>query len=243
MLKRMEHMNWVEFRDAAKQTNTAIIPIGAIEMQGPHLPLGVDSMVAEFVGEKVGEKANVVLAPPIIVGTSEWHKNFAGMIGLDKQTLTEYLRQYCRCLARDGYNHLFFLSPHVFNEDPIGSVALELRDEGILVGSVNLWHVTNEIVQSRNIDIKEKTFTHAGEIMMDKAVAEAPSSPIQGTPVVGLHKIKFNDMSFSIYRSSNEETKSGSLGDPSAASAEKGRKIIEGWVETIVAFLEVFRKC
>lgn len=256
MLRRMEHMNWVEWREAAKQTNVAVIPIGAIEMQGPHLPLAADSMAAQYVAEKAAEKANVVLAPLIVVGTSEWHKNFPGMIGLNKQTLMEYLRQYCRCLVRDGFTRLFFVSPHTFNDEPISTVGLELRDEGVLVGSVNLWQVTNELIQSRKIDIKEGKCTHAGEVTtsvmmaiapetvkMDKAVAESAASPLPGCPVNGLHKIRFQEMSFSIYRYSNEETTSGALGDPRAASAEKGRQIVAGWVETVAAFLEQFRKC
>lgn len=255
MLRRMEHMTYVEWREAAKKTKTALIPIGSIEMQGPHLPLGVDSMVAQYVAEKVAEKADAVLAPLIVVGSSEWHRNFPGMISLNKQTLTEYLRQYCRCLVRDGFTRLFFLSPHVFNDEPIGTVGLELREEGVLVGSVNLFHVTNELIQSKKIDIKEGKFTHAGEVMtsimmaiapetvkMKQAVAESASSPIPGSPVVGLHKVRFQDMSFSLFRSSNEETKSGSLGDPMAASAEKGRQLLAGMIDTTVAFVERFGK-
>jgi len=256
MLRRMETMTWVELREAANQTHTAIIPIGAIEMQGPHLPLVVDSMTAQYVAEKVAEKANAVLAPLITIGTSEWHKNFPGMIGLDNKTLLDYLKQYCGCLAKSGFTHLFFISPHTYNDGPICTVAFEMRDQGVLVGSINLWHATNELIQSRNIDIKEGKFTHAGEIMtsvvmaiapetvkMDKATVEYSTLPIPGSPVTGLHKIRFQDMSFFIYRCSNEETTSGSLGDPRAATAEKGRQIVEGWVDAIVPFLGRFSEC
>ena len=254
MLKRMELMTWMDVQDTVKETKTVVVPIGAIEMQGPHLPLAADSMIAQYVAEKVAENANVVLAPLITVGTSEWHKNFPGMIGLNKQTLMEYLRQYCDCLIRNGFNRIFFVSPHTFNDEPIGTIGLELRDRKVLVGSVNLWHVSSEVMQSRKIPIKEGKFTHAGEIMtsvimaiapetvkMEKAVAESSSTPIPGAPFAGLHKIKFQDMSFSVYRSSNEETVSGSLGDPLAATPEKGRAILDGMIETISAFLEKFK--
>lgn len=256
MLKRMELMTWKELADAVKTTKTVVVPIGAIEMQGPHLPLAADSMAAEYVAVKVAEKTGAVLAPLITVGTSEWHKNFPGMIGLSKESLMDYLRQYCRCLVRNGFTHIFFVSPHTFNDEPIGTIGLELRDEGILVGLVNLWHVSAEVMASRKVDIKEGKFTHAGEIMtsvimaiapetvkMDKAVAEKPSVPIAGAPFAGLHKLKINDVSFSVFRSSNEETKSGALGDPMAATPEKGKAIIEGWVDATVAFLNKFSGC
>ncbi len=199
MLKRMELMTWKELADAVKTTKTVVVPIGAIEMQGPHLPLAADSMAAEHVAALAAEKAGAVLAPLITVGTSEWHKNFPGMIGLSKESLMDYLRQYCRCLVRNGFTHIFFVSPHTFNDEPIGTVGLELRDEGIMVGSVNLWHVSNEVMAARKIDIKEGKFTHAGEIMtsvimaiapetvkMDEAVAESPAVPIPGAPFAGL---------------------------------------------------------
>lgn len=256
MLRRMEMMTWIELEETVKTVKTVVVPIGAIEMQGPHLPLAADSMAAEFVAARAAERAGAVLAPLINVGTSEWHKNFPGMIGLTKETLMVYLRQYCECLVRNGFTHIFFVSPHTFNDEPIGTIGLELRDRGIMVGSVNLWHVSNEVMQARKIDIKEGKFTHAGEIMtsvimamapetvkMDKAVSESPSTPIAGTPFAGLHKLKFKDMSFSVYRYSNEETKSGSLGDPRAATPEKGWAIIDGWVDTVADFLVKFAVC
>jgi creatinine amidohydrolase/Fe(II)-dependent formamide hydrolase-like protein len=76
---------------------------------------------------------------------------------------------------------------------------------------------------------------------MDKAVAEKPSVPIAGAPFAGLHKLKINDVSFPVFRSSNEETKSGALGDPMAATPEKGKAIIDGGVDATVAFLNKFQ--
>ncbi|MDW7740085.1 MAG: creatininase family protein [Bacillota bacterium] len=256
MLRKMENMTWLEMADAVKETDTVLVPIGAIEMQGPHLPLVVDSLAAQYVAEKVAEKTNTVLAPLINVGTSEWHKYFPGIISLSKTTLLEYLRDYCNSLVLNGFKRILFFSPHVINDDVIASVGLELREKGILVGSVNLWHISAEIVQNKNIEFEEKNFTHAGEIMtsvimaiapelvkMDKAETEYPRTPIPDTPFAGLHKLKYRDTSFSIFRFSNEETTSGSLGNPMAATPEKGQKVIDGWLEVIVPFVGEFQKC
>jgi creatinine amidohydrolase len=212
-------------------------------------------MAAEYAATKVAEKADAVLAPLITVGTSEWHKKFPGMIGLSRDTLLDYLRQYCQCLARNGFDHIFFISPHVFNDDSVATLALEMREQGVTIGLVNLWHVTAGIAAAKKVNLKESKFTHAGEIMtsvmmaiapetvkMDKAVAEAASLPVPGAPMVAWSKYKFQDVDYSIYRFSNEETKSGSLGDPMAATPEKGKVIIDGFVESTVAFLKEFVK-
>ena len=255
MLKKLENMSWLEARDAAKETDTILIPIGSVEQQGPHLPLGTDTIAAQYVAEKVAEKANVLLAPTISIGYSQWFKNFPGMISLRKETATEVLRQYCRCLAASGFKHQFFLSPHFTNDDIIAEVAIELRDEGIIIGSVNLWHVTNDIIKSKNIPFKEAKFTHAGEVMtsimmaiapetvkMEKAVAEYAKSALPGCQSSGLFNVIFNNMTFSVFHYTEEDTKSGAYGDPMAATAEKGQQVVEAWIETITEFIKTFQK-
>jgi len=255
MLKKLENMSWLEARDAAKETDTILIPIGSVEQQGPHLPLGTDTIAAQYVAEKVAEKANVLLAPTISIAYSQWFKNFPGMISLRKETATEVLRQYCRCLAASGFKHQFFLSPHFTNDDIIAEVAIELRDEGIIIGSVNLWHVTNDVIKSKNIPFKEAKFTHAGEVMtsvmmaiapetvkMENAVAEYAKSAIPGCQSSGLFNVIFNNMTFSVFHYTEEDTKSGAYGDPMAATAENGQQVVEAWIETITAFIRTFQK-
>lgn len=257
MLRKMENMTWVEVQNAAKETDTVLIPIGAVEQQGPHLPLGADSIAAQYIGEKVAERTGALLAPTITVGYSQWFQNFPGMISINKATLTGVIRQTCRSLAASGFKRQLFINPHLGNDDVIFEVAVELRQEGIIIGSVNPWHVCNDIVaRGDDIGLKEKKFAHAGEIMtsifmaiapetvrMDLAEAETPVSAIEGCPSLGMHKLSFNKMTFSVYRYSDEETKSGSYGDPFAATAEKGWYFVNAWVDTISDFVEAFKNC
>lgn len=256
MLRRMEHMTWLEVQAAAKETDTVLIPIGAVEQQGPHLPLGADTIAAQYIGEKVAERTGALLAPAISVGYSQWFQNFPGMLSINKATLTEVVRQTCRCLAASGFKRQLFINPHLGNDDVIFEVAVELRQEGIQIASVNPWHATNDIVaMGADIGLKEKKFTHAGEIMtsifmaiapelvkMDAAVAEAPTTAIPGGSSLGMHKLTFNKMTFAAFRYSDEETNSGSYGDPFAATTEKGWHFANTWVDIISEFVEAFRK-
>lgn len=255
MLKKLVNMTWLEARDAAKETDTIVIPIGAVEQQGPHLPLGTDTIAAQYVAEKVAEKANVLVAPTISIGYSQWFKNFPGMISLRKETATEVLRQYCRSLAASGFKHQFFVSPHFTNDDIIAEVAIELRDEGIIIASVNLWHATNDIIKSKDIPFKEAKFTHAGEVMtsimmaiapetvkMKDAVAEYAQSALPGCQSSGLFNVIFNKMTFSVFHYTEESSKSGAYGDPMAATAEKGQQVVDAWIENITEFVKTFQK-
>ena len=206
MLKKLENMTWLEVKEAAKETDTILIPVGAVEQQGPHLPLGTDTIVAQYVAERVAEKSNVVLAPSFTVGYSAWFKNYAGLISFSKETLTQVYREVCRSLAASGFKRQIFINPHLGNDDAIADVGVELRAEGIYLSKINLWHNTSEITKSKNIPFKEAQFVHGGEVMtsivmacapelvkMDKAVAEyASKSDIPGWQKQGLfqHRLR-----------------------------------------------------
>ena len=255
MIRELEYMTWLEARDAAKETDTVLIPIGALEPQGPHLPLGTDTLAAKYAALKLAEKANVVLAPSINFGYSGWFKGFQGLITIRKDTMTDLLRQYCRSLAESGFKRQLFLSPHLGNNDLIGEVGIELREEGVKMALINLWHATNPIAKIKNIDFKENVFTHAGEIMtsvmmvitpdsvkMNAAIAEQPKSAVPGCNFGTMFDVNFNGLNYVVYRFSGEDTKSGSYGDPMAATAEKGKQVIDGWLENITEFIENFQK-
>jgi len=254
MLRELENMTWLEAEQAAKETDTILIPIGAVEPQGSHLPLGTDTIAAKYAALKVGEKANVVVAPAIPIGYSAWFKGFPGLMSLRKETLTEVLRQYCRSLAASGFTRQIFFSPHFGNNDVIAEVGVELRNEGVRVAMINLWHVTNQIIKNKNLEFKEAHFTHAGEVMtsimmaiapemvkMETAVAEYPDSKVPNGKWAGLFDVNYKGINYSVYHFSGEDSKSNAYGDPMAATPEKGRMLIDGWVESIMDFIEDFK--
>lgn len=71
MTKLMEEMSWVEFDEARKKIDTILIPTGSVEVEGPHLPLAVESIVARAVAKRVAEKGNFRVAPLLNIGYSE----------------------------------------------------------------------------------------------------------------------------------------------------------------------------
>ena len=73
MKKMLQYMTWQEAKETFKSTKMAIIPTGSTEQHGPHLPLGTDYLIADYLAKKVAEKIDVVvlllyqLALPIII--------------------------------------------------------------------------------------------------------------------------------------------------------------------------------
>lgn len=253
MACQLENMTWVDIQEKVNETSSILIPIGSVEVEGPHLPLGVDSIVSQYVANKVGERTNLTVAPLISISYSEWHKKFSGTISIKMETLTEVLRQYCNCLIDCGFKRFFFINSHAGNDAPIFLLGNELRGrDDILVGMVNLWQMANEM--AKNMELDEKAFLHAGEIMtsvmlairpdlvnMEKAKAEYVKTDNAAFKQKGSSTVLFNGHSYSIYRFSNESTRSGVMGDPTTASEAKGQMIINNWVSNITAFLQEFK--
>jgi len=251
----IEEMSWPDFEVASRSTDTVILPTGSVEEEGPHLPLGVDSIVALELAKKVSEVSDVLVAPLINVGYSDWHSGFAGTLNLRMDTLIGLLREICMGLADNGMKRFVFLNPHVGNDAPIFSMATELRKKRIGIGAmVNLWQLASEM--GKDIpSLHEKSFKHAGEIMtsvmlalrpelvdMEKARQDSLSSGIKEIEQEGPRKVKFKNYHVEIYRMSSELNTTGVMGDPTRATPEKGEEIIRRWVSYIADFINVFKK-
>lgn len=115
--QRLELMTTVEVADAvARGIRTAIIPCGAVEQHGPHLPLSVDADHADHLGTVLASRIEgAVLAPTIRVGCSSHHLEFSGTISLRETTLEMIVEDYCTSLARHGFDRIFIFTAHVGN--------------------------------------------------------------------------------------------------------------------------------
>ena len=86
-------MTWEEAREAADLAGTAILPVGAIEAHGPHLPLETDVIIAEAMARAAAVRLTaagmrVVVLPPLAYTTAGFASGFAGTISLQPETVT-----------------------------------------------------------------------------------------------------------------------------------------------------------
>jgi creatinine amidohydrolase len=250
----MEEMTWEEFDYFRKKAIAALFPLGSLEESGPHLPLGLDTIVSEEIAKRVAEKLPVLVLPAIPVGYSEWHGGFPGTLNISVATLTQMLREICGDLVDQGVNRIVFISPHLGNETPILVVANELRKKSLArMAMFNLWTIANEM--AKDIDtLVEKKITHAGEIFasvmlylrpdlvdMQKAVKEYLKPVIPKSIQEGSWKVLFQNRHVNLYCLSSELTKSGVYGDPTQATREKGERIVNLFVDYICDFLQEFK--
>lgn len=118
---RLERLTWPQVRDALDRgTTTVVIPVGAVEQHGPHLPLFTDAERGGFLAVEVARRlGNALAAPTLRLGCSEHHMAFPGTISVEKATLTALVRDVCVSLSRHGFRNLCLLPSHGGNYGPL----------------------------------------------------------------------------------------------------------------------------
>ncbi|MCG6894320.1 MAG: creatininase family protein [Desulfobacteraceae bacterium] len=246
------------FREAAGTDTVAVIPMGSTELEGPHLPLGVDTIAADGVAKRLNGEPGVLIGPTLSIGYSKWFLPFAGTISLETETLIRVLVEYVESLAGAGIRRFVFLNAHKGNNPCIESTARRLvAEHRVRVGMLSLWKLAHDLCAVRDRAIDEGRFTHAGEIMTATMMALAPETVVTGritadqvkSPENSAFRVKnslgeteFMDSVQIVYQDIRDVTDSGTMGDPTTATAEKGEAVVERITAYARAFLQEFRK-
>lgn len=131
-----------EFSRLDRGSIVAVLPVGATEQHGPHLPLSVDSaivsgMVAAIVG-RLPEASRALFLPTQPIGKSNEHARYAGTLTFSAQTLISMWCEIGACVAASGVRKLVLLNSHGGQISIMDIVARELRARhGMMVFSVN----------------------------------------------------------------------------------------------------------
>ncbi|MBY3552281.1 creatininase family protein [Modestobacter lapidis] len=106
-----------------------VVPCGAVEQHGRHLPLDVDAVHAERLGQEVAQRLGTALvAPTIRVGVSPHHMAFPGTVSLQPATFEAVYSDYCRSLAAHGFRTILCFSAHGGNFAPLAEMEQRLDD-------------------------------------------------------------------------------------------------------------------
>ena len=101
---------WQEVADSG--ADIVIIPIGAVEQHGPHLPLGTDWFAADRMAKAIGEQLNAYVLPALAISNSQEHLDFPGSVSLRPQTLALVLEDIILSLAHQGFSKFVVVNAH-----------------------------------------------------------------------------------------------------------------------------------
>ena len=244
---RLGPLTWPEAEKRFKEIDIALLPVGAIEQHGPHLPLDTDAWDAERVCDDVAKACSQpppIVLPLIAYGVSYHHDDFPGTLSISPDTLSRIVYEVGIAVARNGVTKLLIINGHGGNSAALHFAAQMInRDTGIFTAV--------DTGESSDTDIDELTDTpndvHAGEVETSTTLALRPelvkmdlAKPM--VPRFSSHYLDFTSKrGVGWYAHTKKISETGVLGDPTLASAEKGQKMWQIMVENLVEFVEDLR--
>ncbi len=227
-------MTWREVESLDREKTVAILPVGAVEAHGPHLPLLTDVIIANAMAEASVERLatagrEVLILPPVAYSSARYAAGFPGTVSIRPETATAVLVDIARALASQGFRMLALANAHL-EPSHIGSITKAvalLREEGAL--AIVFPDVTRKPWALRLTEEFKSGACHAGQYEGSIVLAEKPDwvrekirKALEPNPASLSTAIREGKTTF-------EEAggPDAYFGDPAGASAEEGRRTIE----------------
>lgn len=250
----LQELSWPQVRELQRADPIVIIPAGSIEQHGPHLPLEVDSRIAKKLAEAVARKLQgeiaVIVTPVINPGFSGEHMTFPGTLSLTPDTFMLVAREILLSLFEHKFNRFLFLNAHGGNEEALKLVAHTVRQQkDVLVAVSSYWQLAREEIQALRKS-PGSGINHGGEeetslmlfLQPDLVNMEvAKPNPLRWRSPY-LSGTSTHDAAVVVGRRRSDIAPAGHNGDPTMASAEKGKLLFEAIVEAIAHFVRDFRE-
>lgn len=247
---RISKLDWQTYHDIVKETSPVVmLPIGALEQHGPHLPLDCDSVIPTAISEHVAPLIGGLVAPTITYGYKSQPKSgggnhFPGTTSLDAQTLIFLVRDVIKEFARHGVRRMALVIGHyentMFAIEGIDLALRELRADGIhdmKILRIDYWDFTSQrtletaypdgfpgwpLEHAGVMETSVMLHLHPEFVHMDRCPTHGP-----------VFFPPFDVYPFDPKRG----TESGALSSAKIATAEKGRMMFEEYVTGISSAL------
>jgi creatinine amidohydrolase len=214
----------------------AILPLGAIEQHGPHLPLGVDCWLSEAVALAAADGQPAMrVCEPFAYGSSEHHRSFAGTMSLSPQTFVAVLVDLCACLAADGFLPVM-LNGHGGNRAAIQVAITTLGQRDILTAGFSYFDLIADVADDILPDSANGT-GHACALetsLMMHVLGESVRTdliPSDGTPPSWPDPHLYTGPAVAVWRRFEAIRDNGVIGIPSDATPETGARLFNSAVE------------
>lgn len=179
--RRLGPMTWREVRAALDAgRDRVVVPFGAVEQHGSHLPLETDALLGDRLGPLLAERLDALCAPTVPIGCSEYHMDRAGTLSLRPETLHLVVRDLVESLAHHGFRTIVLLPTHGGNGAPLAHAARMLEPPSgvriVAIGDIDaLGRALYAACDARGLPLDE-AFAHAGEIETSLVLAVAPAA-------------------------------------------------------------------
>ncbi|MDH3680222.1 MAG: creatininase family protein [Acidimicrobiia bacterium] len=242
MSRRYEDLTGPEIEHAISPSSVLLLPIGAIEQHGPHLPMSVDAVIAHETASAVvaecGDELDVWQLPTMAISKSNEHAWSPGTLYFSPETMLAVLRDIGRSVATTKAERLVLLNGHGGNTTHLGTALRELR---LAFGlKTFLMHpslppayggvsTAEELGMGIHGGLNETSvFMHLrpDQVDLTSAARKVPEGLAENEHVKFGGSVSFGWLS-------NDFDAEGYIGDPTGANPELGKQLFDHAVETL----------
>lgn len=229
-------MTWTEVDEALKERPVAILPVGAVEAHGPHLPLATDTIIATEMARRGAAKLKehsipALILPPVYFTVADFGGDFAGTLSIPAETAVALLRDVCVAAAK-RYRAVAIANVHL---EPAHIECLKKAVDEAQKAGASVCYA--DLTRKRWADLMGEAFLkgdHAGAWETSLMMAAAPEKVrererISLAPMDGLMPALKKGVKSFVEAGGDEAY----FGDPTAASAEDGETYFEALAEVL----------
>jgi creatinine amidohydrolase len=222
-----------DIKEAVDNKLIAILPVGSIEIHGPHMPTGTDSLTVREVVKTAAEKEPAVVLPTIYYAYVLENRHFPGTVSLSARTILTMIEEICDEVSRNGFKKILIVNGHGGNSSLLRVFLREIlhkKRDYVVYALIEPWLAIEEVAKKV---CESKVAGHACEretsmglylfenlIKMENVKQEAI---IGSTGLTGIETpVDWQAYAIQLY-----------LGDPRLATREKGKILVEKLVEFV----------
>src|SRR5688572_17217003 len=247
----LKDLTWPEVKSLDFDKLIVVFPTGSFEQHGPHLPFTTDTDIVTAVAEGVERTMadRVLLLPTLWPGLSTHHMHFPGTLDVPQMPYIQLVTELGKSIVSMGAKKVFILNGHGGNDTPLRAVLRELKTAAPQTQFVfaSYWTVAAESLRevresetggmghACEMETSVMLHLHPLRVRVDRAVNDGPTH----TDAYRKADMQYARPVFFV-NEFHEVTASGVMGRPDLASAEKGKRFLDGIVKDVAAFVEHF---
>ncbi|KZB92902.1 creatininase family protein [Priestia flexa] len=240
----LPRLSSVDIEHLSKEDALVILPIGAVEQHGPHLPVYTDTLIAEGLLEEAMlqlQHENIWVLPAIPYGKSNEHLGLSGTMSLSASTLQAVVMDLAISVCKSGFKKLLLFNTHGGNHDLLNMMAREIRIEtGLMVFRLNPgFEAVNRLISQQ----EQRFGIHGGEVETSLIMelkgdwVQFDKSPTEFVNLSNNHHLHLKGNSYFAWVM-NDISNTGIAGDARQATKEKGKMMKELIVSELVKTLK-----
>lgn len=250
----LEKLTWPEVKQLDFSRFVVLFPLGSFEQHGHHLPLTTDTRIVTAIATAIerGRQDRVLLLPTLWPGHSTHHLFYPGTLSVHQMNYIQIIIDLCDSMVGMGGRKLFLLNGHGGNDIPVRAALREVKSKcsavaGLHTVFASYWSLAAQTIKevresgpggvSHACEMETSIMLHLSpeEVRMDLARRDGPqhASPYRKADMQAVKPVY-------MVNEFHELSTTGAIGRPDLATAEKGKRFLDGIVGDVTSFIDDF---